>query len=103
MISFHGDEGSLCNGLIILNIRVENASCFGGEHFLFSGDSAFVDSADFQSVLISYLQYVIIIFKVYSHGLQICDIGLFTIYNYNILKHIVTDCKSATSGFFSLL
>lgn len=35
MISFHGDEESLCNGLIILNIRVENASCFGGEHFLF--------------------------------------------------------------------
>ncbi|OVE57754.1 hypothetical protein B0E34_09135 [Chryseobacterium mucoviscidosis] len=23
-----GDEGSLCNDLLILNIRVENASCF---------------------------------------------------------------------------
>jgi len=28
MISFHGDEESLCNGLIILNIRVETASYF---------------------------------------------------------------------------
>lgn len=42
MISFHGDEGSLCNGLIILNIRVENASYFGGEHFLFLMIAGFI-------------------------------------------------------------
>ncbi|MNU11984.1 hypothetical protein D3C71_00050 [compost metagenome] len=81
MISFHGDEVSLCNGLIILNIRVENASCFGREHFLF------IYSVDLQYVLILRL-----IIGINNSNMLIADLRL-------EYCHKVTDYKSATSGF----